>query len=92
MNGLPRVGDGFQADIRVGDHHLRLFSEVYQLGFVSVVYDVTARQEINRQNADSLEDGKLRAAEGAAEYVRHAYGLELPDVVEWEMNPQMRAR
>jgi hypothetical protein len=91
MNGFPVRGDGFRADVVAGEHRLRLFSEVYELGHVAVVYDMDAQREIARNDADDLNDGMRRAEQAAADYLRHLDGTVLR-VVNWEMNAQMRAR
>jgi hypothetical protein len=90
MNGFPVRGDGFRADVIAGQHRLRLFAEVYELGHVAVVYDMDAQREIARNDADDLNDGMRRAERAAAYYLRHLDGTVLP-VVNWEMNAQMRA-
>jgi hypothetical protein len=91
MNGFPVTGDGFRADVIAGQHRLRLFAEVYDLGHVAVVYDMNTRNEVARNDADNLDDGMRRAEGAAGDYLRHLDGTVLP-AVNWEMNAQMRAR
>lgn len=57
MGGFPVVGDGFRADVNIGQHHLRLFAEVYELGYVAVLYGMNAYHEVARNDADNLDDG-----------------------------------
>jgi hypothetical protein len=59
--GIPTVGDGFRAEVRVGGQYLCLFSEVYELGHRAVVYDINAEHEVSRQEANDLEDGEKKA-------------------------------
>jgi hypothetical protein len=91
MNGFPVRGDGFRADVVAGQHRLRLFAEVYELGHVAVAYDMDAQCEIARNDADDLNDGMRKAEQAAADYLRHPDGTVLR-AVNWEMNAQMRAR
>ena len=79
-NAIPVGGDGFRGEVHVGARHLRLFSEVYLLGYVAVVYDVSANQEISRQDVDSLEEGKHRAEQAARDYLEQLDNALLPEV------------
>lgn len=91
MNGFPVNGDGFRADVIAGQHHLRLFAEVYELGHVALVYDMNTHNEVSRNDADNLDDAMRRAERAAADYLRHLDDAVLP-ALNWEMNAQMRAR
>lgn len=91
MGGFPVGGDGFGADVNVGQHHLQLFAEVYELGYVAVGYDMNAHHEVARNDADNLDDGMRRAELAAGDYLRRLDGTVLP-AVNWEMNAQMRNR
>jgi hypothetical protein len=91
MGGFPVSGDGFRADVNVGQNHLRLFAEIYELGYVAVVFDMNAHREVARNYADNLDDGKRRAEQAAGDYLRRLDGTVLP-AVNWEMNAQMRNR
>jgi len=86
MSGFPVVGDGFVADVDVDGQHLRLFSEIYELGHRAVVYDVNAKNEIARHDADSLEGGKRMAEESAANYLKYVHGITPLPAVNWQMN------
>jgi hypothetical protein len=79
-NAIPVAGDGFRADVHIGERHLRLFSEIYLLGHVAVVYDVGANQEISRQDVDNLDQGKHRAEQVARDYLKQLDNVLLPEV------------
>jgi len=91
MNGFPVRGDGFWADVVAGQHHLRLFAEVYELGHVAVVYDLNAHREVQRNDANNLDDAMRRAEQFATDYLTHLDGTALP-AVNWQMNAQTQAR
>jgi hypothetical protein len=92
MSGIPMVGDGYEAEVKVNDQHLRLFAEVYELGHVAVVYNVNAKREIARRDADDLKYGMKKAEELASDYLKRRHGVaELP-AVDWQMNAQTRNR
>ena len=91
INGFPVYGDGYWAEVKMQDQYLRLFSGVYELGHVALVYDMNAHCDIDRQNADDLEDAKKKAEKIAAEYVRRMTNATLPPV-EWKMNAQTKLR
>ena len=88
MSSIPTVGDGFLAEVKVEGHHLRLFSEVYEMGHRAVVYDVNAKREIARIDADSLDEGKRKAEESAWDYLKHQHGIAQIPIVSWQMNRQ----
>ncbi len=78
MNGFPVGGDGFRSDVIAGQHHLRLFAEVYELGHVAVVYDMNAEHEIARNDADSLNDGTGRRRLHAGSSVQNRSLADFP--------------
>src|SRR5258708_27959539 len=88
--GFPVAGDGYWAEIRVGTEHLRLFAEVYSLGYLAVVYDVNRNRKLPFEDADNLDDAKAKAESMAAGYLRYRTAGELPRV-EWMLNPQSKA-
>lgn len=90
MSSVPRVGDGFEADVEVQDQHLRLFSEVHALGYIAIVCHVNAKHEVTRRDATDLEDGKKKAEAAAAEYFKQM-GIT-PPVVKWKINAQTQNR
>lgn len=89
---LPQIGDGYFANIQSDGHHLRLFAEVYELGFVAVVFDVEHNREVSRQNGDDMAGTKLKAEEAGQQYLRQQYGVRGEVAVPWEMNPQTQAK
>jgi hypothetical protein len=88
---FPVVGDGFWTEVEIGGQHLRLFSEVYELGYRSVVYDVNAKHEVARHDVDGLEQGKTAAEESAANYLKY-HGIAALPPVNWQMNAQTKLK
>jgi hypothetical protein len=77
------LDEGVWAEVKVGDEHLRLFSEHNAIGVQASVYNVKAKAWIAPSEAvDDIEDGKDKAAVYAAEYLKRA-GLELPPL-QWK--------
>jgi len=74
---LPKMGDGFWADVKHDGRNLRVFSEVTEVGEVACVFDLDSKVWINRQWADSLEDGKSRAEA----FIKHL--LPAAPAIEW---------
>jgi hypothetical protein len=75
----PMLDDGVWAEIKVGDEHLRLFSEHNAQGVQTSVYNVRTKQWIApSESVDDIEDGKERAVQYAREYLRCAADMELP--------------
>ena len=71
--------EGFWAEVKVGDEHLRLFSEHNALGVQASVYNVKTNAWIAPSEAvDDVEQGKDRAAEYARAYLKRTANLELP--------------
>lgn len=71
--------EGFWAEVRIGDEHLRLFSEHNAMGVQASVYNVKANAWLAPSEAvDDVEQGKERAAEYARAYLKRAGNLELP--------------
>ncbi len=81
--------EGVWAEVKVGDEHLRLFSEHNAQGVQASVYNVKANAWIApSEPVDDIEDGKDRAAEYARAYLKRTANLELP-VLQWK---ESRAR
>jgi hypothetical protein len=75
---------GVWAEVKVGDEHLRLFSEHSPVGVQASVYNVNAKNWIApSEPVDDIEQGKDKAAARAEAYLRHAAQLELPSL-DWK--------
>ena len=71
--------DGVWAEIKVGNEHLRLFSEHSAQGVQASVYNVTTKIWLApSEPVEDIEQGKERAAERARAYLKHAKHSELP--------------
>jgi hypothetical protein len=72
------LDQGVWAEVRVGNEHLRLFSEHNAQGVQASVYNVISKTWIAPSEAvDDIEQGKERAAAHATTYLALA-NLELP--------------
>jgi len=72
---------GVWAEVKIGDEHLRLFSEHSALGVQASVYNVNAKRWIApSESVEDIEQGKDRAAEHARVYLQKAANLELPSL------------
>jgi hypothetical protein len=75
---------GVWAEVKVGDQHLRLFSEHNAQGVQASVYNVTAKNWIApSETVDDIEQGKDKAAAHARAYLEKTGNLELPPL-EWK--------
>lgn len=88
--GFPVAGDGYWAEVKSGDEHLRLFAEVYSLGYLAVVFDVNRKERIAREDADDLDEAKKKAEGRAAGYLHYRGAGALPKI-EWQLNAQSKA-
>ena len=71
--------DGVWAEIKVGNEHLRLFSEHNAQGVQTSVYNVTAKSWlVPSEPVEDVEKGKERAAEHARAYLSRVATSELP--------------
>jgi hypothetical protein len=78
------LDQGVWAEVKVGDEHLRLFSEHSALGVQASVYNVKAKNWVApSEPVDDIEQGKDRAEEHAKAYLRKAGYLELPSL-DWK--------
>jgi hypothetical protein len=76
------LDEGFWADVKLRDAHLRLFSERNAQGVQVSVYDVNSKRWlIPSEPADDIEDGKERAAIYAKVFLKEFANLELPPLV-----------
>jgi hypothetical protein len=72
------MDDGVWAEVKVGGEHLRLFSEQNAQGVQASVYNVNVKSWIAPSElVDDIDQGKQRAEECAAAYLRQAANLEL---------------
>ena len=73
--------DGAWAEVKVGNEHLRLFSEHNAQGVQASVYNVTTKSWLAPSEAvEDIEQGKERAAERARAYLKLVAHSELPTV------------
>jgi hypothetical protein len=73
---------GVWAEVKVGNEHLRLFSEESALGVQASVYNVSARNWIApSESVGDIEEGKDRAVAHAAAYLARVANSELPPLV-----------
>jgi len=71
--------DGVWAEVKVGNKHLRLFSEHNAQGVQASVYNVARKNWIApSEPVEDIEQGKERAAERARAYLNRAAQSELP--------------
>jgi hypothetical protein len=71
--------NGVWAEIRVGNEHLRLFSEHNAQGVQASVYNVSTKTWIApSEQVEDIEQGKERALEHARAYLKHAAQVDLP--------------
>ena len=76
------LDQGVWAEVRVGNEHLRLFSEHNAQGVQVSVYNVNAKQWIApSEPVDDIEEGKEKAIAYAQSYLRRAANLELPPLI-----------
>lgn len=78
------LDQGVWAEIKVGEEHLRLFSEHNAQGVQASVYNVTAKNWVAPSEAvEDIEQGKDRAAAHARAYLEKAGFAEMP-MLEWK--------
>ena len=78
------LDQGVWAEVKVGNEHLRLFSEHNAIGVQASVYNVKAKNWIApSEPVDDIEQGKDKAAAHARAYLRNAGNLELPSL-DWK--------
>jgi hypothetical protein len=75
--------EGVWAEVRVGNEHLRLFSENNAQGTQASVYNVNTKSWIApSEEVEDIEEGKVRTSELARAYLKHAANSALPPL-EW---------
>lgn len=73
------LDQGVWAEVKVGNEHLRLFSEHNAQGVQVSVYNVNTKQWIApSEEVDDIEEGKEKAIAYAQSYLKSAANLELP--------------
>ena len=73
--------EGVWAEIKVGDEHLRLFSEHNAQGVQASVYNVNTKSWIApSEPVEDIEEGKEKAEEYARDYLKRAADSELPSL------------
>jgi len=78
------LDQGVWAEVKVGDEHLRLFSEHNAIGVQASAYNAKEKNWIApSEPVDDIEQGKDRAAAHARAYLRNAGNLELPSL-DWK--------
>ena len=76
------LDEGVWAEVRVGNEHLRLFSERNASGVMTSVYNVKTKNWIAPSElVDDIEQGKEIAAACAEEHLQKIANLELPPLV-----------
>jgi hypothetical protein len=75
------LDEGFWAEIKAGDQHLRLFSERNAQGVQVSVYDVNCKKWIApSEPVDDIDQGKEKATEYAKTYLR-TLRVDLPPLI-----------
>ena len=73
------LAEGVWAEVKVGDEHLRLFSEHNAQGVQASVYNVKAKSWVAPSEAvEDIEEGKQKAADYAEAYLQSALNMKLP--------------
>ena len=76
---LNMLTDGVWAEVKVGNEHLRLFSEHNAQGVQASVYNVATKSWIApSEPVEDIEQGKERAAGHARAYLKVAANSDLP--------------
>ncbi len=75
------LDEGVWAEIKVGNEHLRLFSEHNAQGVQASVYDVNGKKWIApSETVEDIEEGKEKATEYAKAYLKRS-SAELPPLI-----------
>jgi hypothetical protein len=71
--------EGVWAEVKVGNEHLRLFSEHNAQGVQASVYNVNTKSWIApSETVGDIEEGKERTEEHAKAYLKRAANSDLP--------------
>ena len=75
------LAQGFWAELIIGEHHLRLFSEETPSGVHASVYNVKTKTWIApSEPVNTIEEGKDRAEAHAAAYLRTVAQCDVPSL------------
>jgi hypothetical protein len=83
---IRAVSDGYWAEAKSGNEHLRAFVEAYSVGYLAGVYDENRRQKVAQDVADDIEEAMRKAEELAARYLRYR-GTDVLLRFNWQLNP-----
>ena len=76
------LDEGVWAEVKVGNEHLRLFSERNAQGVQASVYNVNAKNWLApSEPVDDIEQGKEKAAAYAEAHLKRTANLGLPSLV-----------
>lgn len=76
------LDQGVWAEVKVGNEHLRLFSEASAQGVQASVYNVNTKKWIApSETVSDIEEGKDRAVAHAAAYLQRVANSALPPLV-----------
>lgn len=80
------LDEGVWAELKVGGHHLRLFSEHNAQGVQVSVYDVIEKKWIApSETVEDIEQGKEKAIEYAKTFLAHRDNSALPPLA-WKQS------
>jgi hypothetical protein len=76
------LDEGVWTEVKVGDEHLRLFSEHNAQGVQASVYNVKTKSWVAPSEAvEDIEEGKQKAADYAEAYLKKAANANLPPLI-----------
>jgi hypothetical protein len=75
----PKSGEGFKANVRAGEYHLRLKVEYTPTGWVATVAERKGNTEADRKMVDTADAGKKHAEEVAKRYLANQ-DLKIPAI------------
>jgi hypothetical protein len=76
------LDEGVWTEVKVGNEHLRLFSEHNAQGVQASVYNVRTKSWVAPSEAvDDIEDGKQKASDYAEAYLKSICNEELPPLI-----------
>jgi hypothetical protein len=79
------LDEGFWAEIKIGDEHLKLFSERNAQGVQASVYNVRTKQWVAPSEAvEDIDQGKEKAGAYAKAYLKRAANLEELPPLMWK--------